>query len=204
MCSPWPTAMGRRGDPNRPARGSGQGPSARPAACCATAPTCTSMSTWPTPLGDAGDLPLPNTHLPQPGRAIEAAAEPLVRQHHMAWLRGDHHHAEPARHTAGCWGRPLAVLRFDPTATPGPITSANPAAMAPGWPKRWPKGSWYQVHDADRHPFSCGAWARDHVNDRGGQIVTARDLRGVESPVALASVPSPSRPPGAMRPPGCT
>ena len=41
-------------------------------------------------LGDAGDLLLPNTSLAAMRSVLEIQALPLVTNHHMVWLGGDH------------------------------------------------------------------------------------------------------------------
>src|SRR5579864_2631253 len=41
-------------------------------------------------LTDLGDLPLPNTSLERMRDAMAPHVERLIRQHHMAWLGGDH------------------------------------------------------------------------------------------------------------------
>jgi agmatinase len=65
-------------------------------------------------LGDAGDLPLPNTSLERMRAALPALVEPLIRRHHMAWLGGDHSITLPLLRAYRAWlGRPLAVLHFD-------------------------------------------------------------------------------------------
>ena len=141
-------------------------------------------------LGDAGDLPLPNTHLAAARAAIEAAAEPLVRQHHMAWLGGDHSVTlSLLRAYRRVLGRPLAVLHFDAHCDTWTDHFGEPSGH----------GTWVAEALAEGLVVpecvmqigirsAAVREARDHVSDRGGQIVTARDLRGVESPVALASV----------------
>ncbi len=65
-------------------------------------------------LGDAGDLPLPNTSLAGMRSAMQPLVAELIRTHHMCWLGGDHSitlallRAYRAR-----LGRPLAVIHFD-------------------------------------------------------------------------------------------
>jgi agmatinase len=65
-------------------------------------------------LGDAGDLPLPNTSLEAMRAALAPLAADLIRRHHMAWLGGDHSITLPLLRAYRAWlGRPLAVIHFD-------------------------------------------------------------------------------------------
>ena len=65
-------------------------------------------------LGDLGDLQLPNTSLAAMREALAPRAAQLVRQHHMAWLGGDHSITLPLLRAYKAWlGRPLAVIHFD-------------------------------------------------------------------------------------------
>jgi agmatinase len=114
----------------------------------------------------------------------------LIRRHHMAWLGGDHSITLPLLRAYRAWlGRPLALLHFD--------------AHCDTW------------HDHFGEPSGHGTWvwealqeglvipecvtqvgirsagtraAREHVRERGGQIFTARALRGLEGPAQLAPV----------------
>lgn len=141
-------------------------------------------------LGDAGDLPLPNTSLGAVREAIERQAPALLRQHHVAWLGGDHSVTlSLLRAHRAVLGRPLAVIHFD--------------AHCDTWQDHFgePSGHGTWVHEAFRDGLvvpecftqiglrSAGARAdREYVRDRGGQIFTARDLRGLASPAQLAPV----------------
>lgn len=141
-------------------------------------------------LGDAGDLPLPNTGLSSMREAMVPLLAPLLSRHHMVWIGGDHSITLPLlRAYRAHLGRPLAVLHFD--------------AHCDTW------------HDHFGEPSGHGTWvfeaiqeglvvkecftqlgirsagdraAREYVSDQGGSIFTARDLRGLESPTQLAPV----------------
>ena len=147
-----------------------------------------------TPLGvlhDHGDLPLPNTSL----AAMRQALQPRVRQllaggQHLVWLGGDHSITLPLlREYRAHLGRPLAVLHFD--------------AHCDTWEDHFgePSGHGTWVYEAIREGLvlpqgvaqfgirSAGQRAaRDYVRDQGGQIFTARDLRGLHSPAQLVPV----------------
>ena len=141
-------------------------------------------------LGDAGDLPLPNTSLAGMRAAMQPLVAELIRSHHVAWLGGDHSITLALLRAYHAWlGRPLAVIHFD--------------AHCDTWTDHFgePSGHGTWVYEAMQEGLvinecvtqlgirSAGAReARNHVRDQGGQIFTARDLRGLESPTQLAEV----------------
>lgn len=141
-------------------------------------------------LGDAGDLPLPNTSLAAMREAMTPLVERLIRAHHMAWIGGDHSITLPLlRSYRAMLGRPLAVVHFD--------------AHCDTWEDHFgePSGHGTWVYEAIQEGLvvrecftqlgirSAGVReARDYVRDQGGQIFTARDLRGLENPAQLAPV----------------
>ena len=146
-----------------------------------------------SPLGslvDAGDLPLPNTSLAAMRAALMPHAERLIRAHHMCWLGGDHSITLPLLRAYTVWlGRPLAVIHFD--------------AHCDTWQDHFgePSGHGTWVYEAIRDGLvvpecftqigirSSGTRdAREYVRDQGGQIFTARGVRGLESPQQLAGV----------------
>lgn len=141
-------------------------------------------------LGDAGDLPLPNTSIERMRTAMAPQVQALIRAHHMAWLGGDHSITLELLRAYKNWlGRPLAVIHFD--------------AHCDTWADHFgePSGHGTWVYEAMREGLvikpcftqlgirSSGTReAREYVSDQGGQIFTARDLRGLESPAQLAGV----------------
>ena len=141
-------------------------------------------------MGDVGDLPLPNTSLADMRQALAPLAAGLLRQHHMVWLGGDHSITLPLLREYKAWlGRPLAVLHFD--------------AHCDTWTDHFgePSGHGTWVYEAMQEGLVLDACftqigirsageraAREFVQDRGGQIFTARALRGLESPAQLAPV----------------
>jgi agmatinase len=146
-----------------------------------------------TPLGkvgDAGDLPLPNTSLPAMRTAMMPIVTALVRDHHMCWLGGDHSITLPLLRAYRQWlGHPLAVIHFD--------------AHCDTWQDHFgePSGHGTWVYEAIQEGLvipecftqigirsSGERAARDYVREQGGQIFTGRDLRGLESPAQLAPV----------------
>ncbi|MDL2338244.1 MAG: agmatinase [Pseudomonadota bacterium] len=146
-----------------------------------------------SPIGqlvDVGDLSLPNTSLERMRAAMTPLVEPLIRAHHMVWLGGDHSITLPLLRAYKAWlGRPLAVVHLD--------------AHCDTWTDHFgePSGHGTWVHEAIQEGLvipecftqvgirSAGErTAREYVRDQGGQIFTARDLRGLESPQQLAAV----------------
>ncbi len=141
-------------------------------------------------LGDAGDLPLPNTALEAMRGAMAEPVAALIRRHHMAWLGGDHSITLPLLRAYREWlGRPLAVIHFD--------------AHCDTWTDHFgePSGHGTWVHDAMQEGLVLDACftqigirsaavreAREYVERRGGRIHTARALRGLESPAQLRPV----------------
>lgn len=144
-----------------------------------------------SPLGlldDLGDLPLPNTSLEGMRAALAAQLPGLLAQRHMVWLGGDHSITLPIlRALRQQLGQPLAVLHVD--------------AHCDTWEDHFgePSGHGTWVYEAMQEGLvrrecftqvgirSAGVReARDYVCDQGGQIFTARDLRGRESPEQLA------------------
>jgi agmatinase len=141
-------------------------------------------------LTDLGDLPLPNTSLEGMRQAMAPQVAQMIRTHHMAWLGGDHSVTLPLLRAYRAWlGRPLAVIHFD--------------AHCDTWEDHFgePSGHGTWVYEAIQEGLvvkecftqlgirSAGERAaREYVKDQGGQIFTARDLRGLESPAQLAPV----------------
>ncbi len=141
-------------------------------------------------LADAGDLALPNTSLQGMRDAMRPHVDPLIRAHHMAWLGGDHSITLPLLRAYKAWlGKPLAVIHFD--------------AHCDTWTDHFgePSGHGTWVYEAMREGLvikecftqlgirSAGLReAREYVQDQGGQVFTARSLRGLENATQLAPV----------------
>jgi agmatinase len=141
-------------------------------------------------LGDVGDLLLPNTSIERMREALAPLAAELLRRHHVAWLGGDHSITLPLLREYRQWlGQPLAVIHFD--------------AHCDTWQDHFgePSGHGTWVYEAMQEGLVIDACftqlgirsaseraAREYVQVRGGQIFTARELRGLESPAQLAPV----------------
>ena len=146
-------------------------------------------------LTDLGDLALPNTSLESMRAAMMPQVSHLIRQHHVAWLGGDHSITLPLLRAYREWlGRPLAVVHFD--------------AHCDTWDDHFgePSGHGTWVYEAMQEGLVDDACflqlgirsagqreAREYVRSRGGLIHTGRDLRGLESPAQIASLLAPWR-----------
>ena len=141
-------------------------------------------------LGDAGDLELPNTRIDTMRMAMRPLVDALIRRHHMCWLGGDHSITLPLLQAYHAMlARPLAVIHFDAHCDTWTAHFGEPSGH----------GTW--VYEAIEQGLvvpqcftqigirsSATRDARDFVRERGGQIFTARDLRGRDSPALLADV----------------
>lgn len=145
----------------------------------------------PTPqLCDHGDLPLPNTSLEAMRAALEPQARALAAAQHMVWLGGDHSITlSLLRALRAVHGRPLAVLHFDAHCDTWTDHFGEPSGH----------GTWVAEAVQEELVVPTGmiqvgirsaaeADARDYVNRIGGRVITARELRGLESPSQLAPV----------------
>lgn len=141
-------------------------------------------------VGDLGDLPLPNTGLAPMREALARQLPPLLAAHHMVWLGGDHSVTLPIlRALKAQQGRPLAVIHFDAHCDTWRDHFGEPSGH----------GTWvFEAIDEGLVVPECFTQlgirsageraAREYVQDRGGQIFTARALRGLENPAQLAGV----------------
>jgi agmatinase len=146
-----------------------------------------------TPIGqlcDAGDLALPNTGIDAMRTALMPMAQDLFAAHHMVWLGGDHSVTLPLlRALNQVQGGPVAIVHFD--------------AHCDTWTSHFgePSGHGTWVYEAMQEGLlipqaaiqigirsSGERAAREYVNDAGGRVFTARELRGLESPQQLAPV----------------
>lgn len=146
-----------------------------------------------SPLGqlhDLGDLMLPNTGLDGMRQALARQLPALLAARHMVWLGGDHSVTLPIlRALKAQLGQPLAVIHFD--------------AHCDTWQDHFgePSGHGTWVYEAIQEGLVLPACftqigirsageraAREYVQTQGGQIFTARALRGLDSSTQLAGV----------------
>lgn len=133
-------------------------------------------------LGDAGDLRLPNASpLAEVRAQIQAQAAALMARHHCVFLGGDHSVTLALLRAARAQHGPLALLHFD--------------AHCDTWQDHFgePSGHGTWTYEAIREGLvdprrtvqiglrsSGERAARDYVQDQGGLIFTARQLRGLD------------------------
>jgi agmatinase len=141
-------------------------------------------------LTDLGDLPLPNTSLAAMRSALEERAAATIRTHHIAWLGGDHSVTLSLLRAYRAWlGQPLAVIHFDAHCDTWEDHFGEPSGHGTWVFEAMQEGLVVDACFTQIGIRSAGAReAREYVRDRGGQIFTARDLRGLESPSQLAPV----------------
>jgi len=141
-------------------------------------------------LGDVGDLTLPNTSLDAMRTALAPRASALIGHHHMAWIGGDHSITLPLlRAYRAHLGRPLAVIHFDAHCDTWDSHFGEPSGHGTWVYEAMQEGLVIDACFTQLGIRSAGSReARDHVRARGGQIFTARSLRGLESPAQLAPV----------------
>lgn len=141
-------------------------------------------------LGDAGDLPLPNTSLDGMRAALMPLIAPLIARHHMCWLGGDHSVTLALlRAYRAHVGRPLAVIHFDAHCDTWSDHFGEPSGHGTWVAEAMQEGLVIDACVTQLGIRSSGSReAREYVADRGGLIYTARHLRGLEGPAQLAPV----------------
>ena len=133
-------------------------------------------------LGDAGDLRLPNASpLPDVRWAIEAAAAALMAAHHCVFLGGDHSITLPLLRAAHARYGPVGLLHFDAHCDTWPDHFGEPSGHGTWTYEAIQEGLVSPAHAVQIGLRSAGERAaREYVQDQGGLIYTARDLRGCD------------------------
>lgn len=134
-------------------------------------------------LGDALDLRLPNASPLAEVRAhIEEAARALMARHHCVFLGGDHSVTLALLRAArAVHGEPLAVLHFDAHCDTWTDHFGEPSGHGTWVYEAMQEGLISPTHTVQVGIRSSGErTAREYVTDQGGQIFTARDLRGLD------------------------
>jgi agmatinase len=144
----------------------------------------------PGVLSDVGDLVLPNTSLAAMRETLTPRAGELIRRHHMAWLGGDHSITLPLLREYRVWlARPLAVLHLDAHCDTWQDHFGEPSGHGTWVSEAFAEGLVLPACFTQIGIRSAASReARDFVRARGGCIHTARDLRGLDGPAALAPV----------------
>ena len=139
---------------------------------------------------NAGDLALPNTSIEAMRSALAPLAAQWIGRHHMAWIGGDHSITLPLlRAYRAHLGRPLAVIHLDAHCDTWTSHFGEPSGHGTWVYEAMQEGLVLDACFTQLGIRSAGAReARDYVSSRGGQIFTARSLRGLESPAQLALV----------------
>jgi agmatinase len=134
-------------------------------------------------VGDALDMRLPNASpLPEVRAHIERQATALMAKHHCVFLGGDHSitlsllRAARARH-----GQPLALLHFDAHCDTWTDHFGEPSGHGTWTYEAIQEGLVSPAHTVQVGIRSSGhRAAREYVADQGGEIFTARALRGLD------------------------
>ena len=133
-------------------------------------------------LGDVGDMLLPNASPLSTVRAqIQTQAAALMQRQHCVFLGGDHSvtlallRAAKARHG----GAPLALIHFDAHCDTWPDHFGEPSGHGTWTFEALQEGLISPEHSVQIGLRSSGERAvREYVQDQGGLIYSARQLRG--------------------------
>lgn len=133
-------------------------------------------------LGDAGDMRLSNASpLTQVRQEIEAQASALMARHHCVFIGGDHSVTLPLLRAAKARYGSLALIHFDAHCDTWADHFGEPSGHGTWTYEALQEGLVSPQHTVQIGLRSGGAReARDYVADQGGQIFTARSLRGLD------------------------
>jgi agmatinase len=131
-------------------------------------------------LVDVGDLLLPNTSLDGMRAALMPQASALISNHEMIWMGGDHSITLPLlRAYRAHFGRPLACIHFDAHCDTWTDHFGEPSGHGTWVYEAFSEGLIIPEAFVQVGIRSSGVReAREYVNDHGGHIYTARELRG--------------------------
>jgi agmatinase len=140
-------------------------------------------------LGDAQDMRLPNASpLDEVRQQIQAQAAGLMARHHCVFLGGDHSVTLPLLRAARAQYGELALIHFDAHCDTWPDHFGEPSGHGTWTYEAIREGLVRAQHTVQIGLRSSGeAAVREYVEDQGGLIFTARQLRGLDG-VGLASV----------------
>ena len=133
-------------------------------------------------LGDAGDLRLPNASPLEVVRAqIQTQAAALMARHHCVFLGGDHSVTLALLRAAKAQHGELALLHFDAHCDTWQDHFGEPSGHGTWTYEAIQEGLVSPQHTVQIGLRSSGERAaREYVQDRGGLIFTARQLRGLD------------------------
>lgn len=131
-------------------------------------------------LGDAGDMRLPNASpLADVRAAIEQQAASLMAAHHCVFIGGDHSVTLPLLRALKARHGPVALIHFDAHCDTWVSHFDEPSGHGTWTYEAIQEGLVQRTKTVQIGIRSSGERAaRDYVKDQGGQIFTARDLRG--------------------------
>ena len=131
-------------------------------------------------LADLGDLLLPNTSLETMRAALMPQASALIGKHEMIWMGGDHSITLPLlRAYRAHYGQPLACIHFDAHCDTWTDHFGEPSGHGTWVYEAFTEGLVIPEAFVQVGIRSAGVReAREYVNDHGGRIYTARELRG--------------------------
>lgn len=133
-------------------------------------------------LGDALDLRLPNASpLAEVRRQIQVQAAVLMARHHCVFLGGDHSVTLPLLRAARAQHGELALLHFDAHCDTWQDHFGEPSGHGTWTYEAIAEGLVSPSQTVQIGLRSSGERAaREYVQDRGGLIFTARQLRGLD------------------------
>lgn len=133
-------------------------------------------------LGDAHDMVLPNASpLAEVRRRIEAGAAALMARHHCVFIGGDHSITLPLLRAAHARHGELALVHFDAHCDTWQDHFGEPSGHGTWTFEAIAEGLVNPRHTVQIGLRSSGARAvREYVQDQGGLIFTARQLRGLD------------------------
>ncbi len=133
-------------------------------------------------LGDALDMRLPNASpLAEVRRQIQSQAALLMARHHCVFLGGDHSVTLPLLRAARAQHGELALVHFDAHCDTWTDHFGEPSGHG-----TWTYEAIREGLVSPRHTVQIGLRssgeraAREYVQDQGGLIFTARQLRGLD------------------------
>ena len=133
-------------------------------------------------LGDAHDMRLPNASaLPQVRALIQAQAAALMAKHHCVFLGGDHSVTLPLLRAARAQYGELAMVHFDAHCDTWTDHFGEPSGHGTWTYEAIEEGLVSPTHTVQIGLRSSGERAaREYVQDQGGLIYTARQMRGLD------------------------
>lgn len=140
-------------------------------------------------LGDGGDMALPNASpLSRVREQIQAQASALMARHHCVFLGGDHSVTLALLRAAKAQFGDLALIHFDAHCDTWSDHFGEPSGHGTWTYEALTEGLVSAQHTVQIGLRSSGERAaRAYVQDQGGMIFTARQLRGLDG-AALAPI----------------